>query len=75
MRDSESTGNVMFEINGEKISFDGTRSIRAILDELQVKSSRVAVEVNRTIIRKKDYDTTYPSPGDTIEIVTFVGGG
>ncbi len=75
MKDSDGSGEVTLEVNGEEITFNGTRSIRALLDEYQLKSSRVAVEVNKTIVRKIDFDTTYLSPGDRVEIVTFVGGG
>lgn len=62
-------------VNGQEMSFDGKPSIREILDKLDVKTSRVAVELNKKIVRKDEYGKTYPSDGDRIEIVTFVGGG
>jgi len=34
----------------------------------------VAIELNRRLVRSEKYDTAL-SPGDEIEIVTFVGGG
>lgn len=62
-------------INGEDHIFENDVSIRELLDMLGVKRSRVAVELNRKIVGKGEYDTTFPRNGDVIEIVQFVGGG
>ena len=37
--------------------------------------TRVAVELNRAIVRRLDHPTTQLTDGDTIEVVTLVGGG
>ena len=39
------------------------------------EETRRAVEVNRDIIPRDEYATCRLQPGDTIEIVHFVGGG
>lgn len=36
---------------------------------------RIAVECNGEIVFKSQYDSTVFSNGDTVEIVSFVGGG
>jgi len=35
----------------------------------------VAVEVNRTLVRRADHAACALQPGDHVEVVTLVGGG
>ncbi len=46
-----------------------------LLDWLKIGSDRVAVELNKSIVRKRDWERTLLSDGSQIEIVEFVGGG
>ncbi len=66
---------IKLTINGEEFLFEGRPSIKDILEKLEIKTPRVAVELNKKIVRKTDYENTHPSDGDRIEIVQFVGGG
>ncbi len=50
-------------------------TISQLLNELGIVSERVAVEVNRRIIKKADFDNYPVKEGDIVEIVNFVGGG
>lgn len=50
-------------------------SVAALLDRLGLDRTRVAVELNREILPKADYDATMLRDGDSLEIVQFVGGG
>jgi thiamine biosynthesis protein ThiS len=62
-------------INGEGRQFDGPLSIAALLEQLHVEPLRVAVERNRALVRRRDFAATTVADGDTLEIVTLVGGG
>jgi thiamine biosynthesis protein ThiS len=62
-------------INGERYEFDEDVSVMEMLKILEVKRSRVAVELNRKIVRKGEFETTLLRDGDVIEVVNFVGGG
>jgi thiamine biosynthesis protein ThiS len=62
-------------VNGERRKVGGDATVRSLLRELELPESRVAVERNRAIVRKSDYEGTALVEGDRIEIVTFVGGG
>lgn len=62
-------------VNGERRKVVGDATVRWLLRELDLPESRVAVERNRAIVRKSDYEGTMLVEGDRIEIVTFVGGG
>jgi sulfur carrier protein len=46
-----------------------------MLVSLGVDPARVAVELNRSIIRREDWDKTEVGDGAALEIVQFVGGG
>lgn len=62
-------------VNGELRKIAAGTTVTCLLNELSLPPTRVAVERNREIVRKAEYGATALSPGDRIEIVTFVGGG
>jgi thiamine biosynthesis protein ThiS len=62
-------------LNGERRELPGARTVRALLDELGIDARVVAVEVNRTVIRRAQHDRTLLTDGAEVEIVSFVGGG
>jgi sulfur carrier protein len=61
-------------INGENRSVSA-RTVKELLESLDIDSKRVAVELNMEILPKADYLTRTIADGDRIEIVHFVGGG
>ena len=62
-------------VNGvEKQLAEGT-NISNLLEILALKPERLAVEVNRQIVRRANWSSTVLAAGDRIEIVNFVGGG
>ena len=63
------------EINGESRSFDGSLSLGSLIEQLGMKSDRVAVELNRDIVPRDRWLQTQLADGDRLEIVHFVGGG
>ena len=62
------------QINGEPRAI-GQTSLLELLKSLDLDPARVAVERNRDIVPKREYETTLLADGDTLEIVQFVGGG
>lgn len=63
------------QINGEKRQIPSSLTVTELLKTLDVDCRRVAVEVNRAIVKKQEYDNHKLSDGDAVEIVNFVGGG
>ena len=65
------------KINGEVNEFDNElKTISDLLTELEIKRpERVAVERNKEIIMQSDFGNTKVKDDDSIEIVSFVGGG
>jgi thiamine biosynthesis protein ThiS len=62
-------------VNGETRTVGECATVLSLLRELSLPETRVAVERNRSLVRKADFDGTSLAQGDRIEIVTFVGGG
>jgi sulfur carrier protein len=62
-------------LNGEPRDLPGPQTVRALLDRLGIDARMVAVEVNRTVIRRDRHDETPVPEGAEVEIVSFVGGG
>ncbi len=65
----------MIRINGEDRSgYDG-KSLDEMVQGEKFTKERIAVEVNGEIVGKRDYAETILHDGDTVEVVSFVGGG
>lgn len=62
-------------LNGDPYQLDGDTQLTALLKRLNMRRGRVAVEINREIVAKADYDATIVRAGDHVEIINFVGGG
>jgi sulfur carrier protein len=60
--------------NGEAASIE-PMSVQEYLVSLGIDPRRVAVELNREILPKAQYQETMLQEGDSLEIVHFVGGG
>jgi len=62
-------------INQEKKVIDGEISINDLLLFLEIQNKYIAVEVNKTIIPKSEYEIFIVKNNDKIEIINAVGGG
>lgn len=61
-------------INGKPHQVDA-QTVRDLLKAMGLDKQAVAVEVNRQVVPKRLHDQTPLKDGDTIELVTLVGGG
>ncbi len=62
-------------LNGELREIPDGLTVAGLLAHLGVKAPRVAVEVNEAVVTKDRYEAHRIGPGDSVEIVAFVGGG
>jgi len=62
-------------VNGEAREFPSPLSLAQLITELDLPPARIAVELNRTVVRRGDWSATELNEDDRIEIVHFVGGG
>jgi thiamine biosynthesis protein ThiS len=67
----------LFEIvvNGEARRIPQDQTLDQVLRYLGVNPEQVAVEKDRSIVRKGDWSSTLIQAGSNLEIVQFVGGG
>ncbi len=64
----------MVKINGKELNVAG-KSIAEYLEATNYDPKRIAVERNGDIVPKAQYKDTVLCDGDTVEVVSFVGGG
>lgn len=65
-------------INGNDRDFpalDGGSTVANLIDALNLKADRIALEHNGIIVRRDAWSLTVVNSGDKFEIVHFVGGG
>jgi sulfur carrier protein len=62
------------KINGEVVDATG-KTISEYLATANFNPTLIVVELNEEIVPKSQYDKTIIEDDDTIEIVSFVGGG
>lgn len=66
---------MILTINGEPRTFEALSTLATLIDALSLKGDRVAVELNREIVPRLQWESTPVKDGDKLEIVHFVGGG
>ena len=62
-------------VNGNQTEISEGSGISDLIKLLGLDTERVAVELNKRIVRRADWASTTISEGDKVEIVHFVGGG
>jgi thiamine biosynthesis protein ThiS len=62
-------------VNGNETHIAERSVISDLIRSLDLNPVRLAIELNRRIIRRAEWDSTTISEGDRVEIVHFVGGG
>lgn len=65
----------MISINGNESHIDGEINIYKLLEDNKFDTSKVAVILNDDIVSKSDYRDKLVRDGDSLEVVSFVGGG
>jgi thiamine biosynthesis protein ThiS len=69
------TKDIQIVVNGQLRSAPKGQSVIELLAWLGIDGARVAVELNRSIVRRDDWEKTEVGEGANLEIVQFVGGG
>ena len=64
----------MVKINGEELNIAG-KTVAEYLRATNYDPKRIALERNGDIVPKAQYGETVLKDGDSVEIVSFVGGG
>ncbi len=62
-------------LNGEKKQIDSEVTLDRLLDLFSLPRQRVAVEVNKEVVPRANWENVRVSDADQIEVIHFVGGG
>lgn len=63
------------QLNGETIEVAPNVTVAKMLADLDVQTNQIAVEVNLEVVPRTEHASFTLHEGDSIEIVTLVGGG
>ena len=69
------TKTITIVLNGEPKRVPEGLNIAGLLKFLEIEAARVAVELNRSIVRKPQWESAEVKEGAQVEVVWFVGGG
>ncbi len=62
-------------INGDPQQVPENLTLLDLVRHLKLSEERVAIERNRRIVRREEWESVRVEAGDQLEIVQFVGGG
>ncbi len=63
------------KVNGKEIVIEDGITLKTFLESTGYNIERIAVELNRNIVPKETYENVILNNSDSMEIVSFVGGG
>ena len=66
---------IKIKINGKINKIDDKTKLSDLIKNLKVPLKKVAIELNREIVDKKNLNKINLKSNDKIEIVHFIGGG
>jgi thiazole synthase len=67
--------SIEFRLNGEQQQLPEPLNITQLLEHFDLPKDRIAVERNRTIVPRGQWEAVAVGAGDELEVVHFVGGG
>jgi len=69
------THSINVIVNGQGVQVDTGSTLRALIEYMKLGQSACAAEVNKTFIPRREHEKHMLQDGDTIELVSLVGGG
>lgn len=63
------------QVNGEARELPAELTLTELVRQLALAPERLAIELNREVVRRARWAETVLRDGDRVEIVHFVGGG
>ncbi len=69
------SAEIRIELNGQPAAVPAGTTVAELVARTLPNARAYAVEVNRTVLSRRDHAAREVREGDRIEIVTLVGGG
>ncbi|HXV67726.1 MAG TPA: sulfur carrier protein ThiS [Nitrospira sp.] len=66
---------IHIRVNGEAKDWRRGATVAELLQDLEIKTDRVAVELNLEILDRASFAQRPLEDGDRVEILSFIGGG
>ena len=66
---------IKIHVNGEARTCRSGATVSDLLTELDIKTERVAVDLNLEILDRAAFGQRQIKDGDRVEIMSFIGGG
>jgi thiamine biosynthesis protein ThiS len=66
---------IQIHVNGEARTWRSGASVADLLQDLEIRTERVAVELNLEILDRTAFGQRLLKEGDRVEILSFIGGG
>jgi len=73
--DPAMANDVTISINGDAMEVPSGTTVAALLQLLDVETAQIAVELDGNVAQRERWREISITPGATLEIVRFVGGG
>jgi thiamine biosynthesis protein ThiS len=73
--DSSTDTTIEFILNGQPTRVAPGTTVADLVASTLPNARAYAVELNRTVLSRRDHASRAIAPGDLVEIVTLVGGG
>ena len=69
------TKKIKINLNGKTIFLGKDTSLYKVIKKTKLQPNKIAIELNRKIINKKNMNKIFLKNKDKVEIVHFIGGG
>ena len=69
------TKKIKINLNGKTLFLNKGTSVYKVIKKIKLQPNKIAIELNRKIINKKNINKIFLKNKDKIEIVHFIGGG
>jgi sulfur carrier protein len=66
---------IQIVVNGDRHEAENGQTLLDLLRKLELDPERVAIELDKKIVKQTRWGETVLQPGARLEIVQFVGGG
>jgi thiamine biosynthesis protein ThiS len=66
---------LQIKVNDEAVEVPEGATLDQLVEQLALAPERLAIELNRAVVRRVEWPLTSLTEGDRVEIVHFVGGG
>ena len=70
-----SSNVLLIKVNGEQREIEPEIALSKLVTLLNLKPEQIAIELNKEVVRRANWESTVLREDDQVEIVHFVGGG